>query len=117
MALSEDDKKRIEEEEYRKHVQSQLRNTRRIDLDLRGDQRIETHGVGREIYRDFKNLIGRLPSIVFWTSVIFVELLLIGGLLEARSAKTFLPQFLVFLVIALVAFLVIRKKRRATRSD
>lgn len=54
MALSEDDKRRIEEEEYRKHVQSQLRSTQRLDLNLRGDQRIETHGVGREMYRDAK---------------------------------------------------------------
>ncbi len=69
MPLSDEDKKRIEEEEYRKHVQSQLRIPPvRTDGEPQIDQRVETYGVGDKIYRDFKNILkwGAIAFGVFW---------------------------------------------------
>ena len=40
MSLSEEDKKRIEEEEYRKHVQKQFATKLKVDADIKSDQRI-----------------------------------------------------------------------------
>ena len=96
MPLSDDDKKRIEEEEYRKHVQSQLQDTQRVDVNLKNDQRIETHGVGREMYDDAKAVgyaVGKtaakeipiffetLTRILWWTVGGLVLLILITGLI------------------------------------
>ncbi len=68
MPLSDEDKKRIEEEEYRKHVQSQLQDTQRVDVNVKSDQRVETHGVGDKMYRDFKFILkwGAIAFGVFW---------------------------------------------------
>lgn len=79
MPLSEDDKRRIEEDEYRKHVQSQLKDTQRIDVNLKNDQRIETHGVGREIYRDVKRELTSGVNFIFRLSI----LVLVGAILLA----------------------------------
>ena len=54
MSLTDEEKKRIEEDEYRKHTKAQLSKKLSIDADIKSDQRIETHGVGREIYHDSK---------------------------------------------------------------
>ncbi len=74
MALSEDDKKRIEEEEYRKHVQSQLRNTQRLDLNHRIESVIESviesMEAGREICRGFRNMIATLRTALDWALMI-----------------------------------------------
>ena len=83
MPLSEDDKRRIEEDEYRKHVQSQLQNTQRLDVNLKNDQRIETHGVGREIYRDVKRELDAAGDF-FFRIVLLVGACLIIGLLISR---------------------------------
>ncbi len=95
MPLSDEDKKRIEEEEYRKHVQSQLQDTPRVDVNLKNDQRIETHGVGREMYGDAKAVgyaVGKtaakevpiffaaLKRIMWWVAGGVVLVLLIAGL-------------------------------------
>ena len=61
MPLSDEDKKRIEEEEYRKHVQAKIQDTQRVDVNVKSDQRIETHGVGREMYRDAKTMLDLIP--------------------------------------------------------
>lgn len=58
MPLSDEEKKRIEEEEYRKHVQSQLETTERKDVNINAESRLEHHGVGREVYRDTKKVGG-----------------------------------------------------------
>jgi hypothetical protein len=56
MALSDEDMRRIEEEEYRKLARERLERTVRIEADIRtsGDQRVEVRGVGTEMYRDAK---------------------------------------------------------------
>lgn len=56
MTLSDEDRRRIEEEEYRKLARERLERTVRIEADIRtsGDQRIEVRGVGTEIYSDAK---------------------------------------------------------------
>ena len=56
MTLSDEDRRRIEEEEYRKLARERLERTVRIEADIRtsGDQRIEVRGVGTEMYRDAK---------------------------------------------------------------
>ena len=68
MPLSDEDKERIEEEEYRKHVQSQLQDTQRVDVKLKGGQRVETHGVDDKTYRDSRNRLkwGAIAFGVFW---------------------------------------------------
>ena len=81
MPLSDEDKRRIEEEEYRKHVQSRLQDTRRVDVNLKTEQRIETHGVGRQIYNDVTEGVEQAMGIwlraMLWGSV--VVLVLMGG--------------------------------------
>jgi hypothetical protein len=84
MPLSDENKKRIEEEEYRKHVQSQLQNSARTDINIKSDQRVETHGVGREIYKDMKEGIDDLGNLL-WLVVKWwlycLGTLLVGGLI------------------------------------
>ena len=68
MPLSDEDRKRIEEEEYRKHVPSQLRDHQRVDMNLKGGQRVETYGVDDKIYRDARNRLkwGAIAFGIFW---------------------------------------------------
>jgi|GEM_PF-5746994 len=56
MTLSDDDMRRIEEEEYRKLARERLERTVRIEADIRtsGDQRVEVRGLGTEMYGDAK---------------------------------------------------------------
>ena len=56
MTLSDEDMRRIEEDEYRKLVRERLERTVRIEADIRtsGNQRVEVRGVGTEMYRDAK---------------------------------------------------------------
>lgn len=56
MTLSDEDMRRIEEEEYRKLARERLERTVRLEADIRtsGDQRLEVRGVSTEIYRDAK---------------------------------------------------------------
>jgi hypothetical protein len=60
MALSDEDMRRIEEEEYRKLARERLERTVRLEADIRtsGDQRLEVRGVSTEIYRDAKGVAG-----------------------------------------------------------
>ena len=55
MGLTDEEKKKIEEDEYRKHVRSQISHKLSVSADIKSDQRIETHGVSREIYHDTKH--------------------------------------------------------------
>ena len=95
MPLSDEDKKRIEEEEYRKHVQAKLQDTQRVDANLKNDQRIETHGVGREMYGEAKavgHAVGKtaakeipvffatLTRIMWWAVGGLVLVILIAGI-------------------------------------
>ena len=68
MSLSDEDRRRIDEEEYRKLARERLERTVRIEADIRtsGDQRIEVRGVGTEIYSDAK---GAAKSVVTWLIV------------------------------------------------
>ena len=56
MTLSDEDMRRIEEEEYRKLARERLERTVRLEADIRtsGDQRVEVRGVGTEMYGDAK---------------------------------------------------------------
>ena len=56
MNLSDDDRRRIDEEEYRKLARERLERTVRIEAEIRttGDHRLEVRGVGTEMYRDAK---------------------------------------------------------------
>ena len=66
MPLSEEDRRRIEEEEYRKVARERLERTVRLEADVRtvGDQRLEVRGVSTEIYRDAKSVLAVIARIV-----------------------------------------------------
>ena len=84
MTLSDDDMRRIDEEEYRKLARERLERTVRVEADIRtsGDQRLEVRGLGTEIYHDAK---GAARSVKTFSStlfgVVFLGLLGGGGLL------------------------------------
>jgi hypothetical protein len=88
MTLSDEDRRRIEEEEYRKLARERLERTVRIEADIRssGDQRVEVRGVGTEMYRDAKGAVsGAARSVKTFSSNVFsgvfAGLLAVGVLL------------------------------------
>ena len=87
MTLSDEDRRRIEEEEYRKLARERLERTMRIEADIRtsGDQRVEVRGVGTEMYRDAKGAVSG----------------------AARSVKAFSPYVFGGLFIVVLAFIVL----------
>ena len=56
MGLSEEDRKRIEEEEFRRSLREKYERELRLSVDVRADtrQQVEVRGVSTEIYRDAK---------------------------------------------------------------
>ena len=78
MPLSDEDKKRIEEEEYRKHVQSKMQDAKRVDVYVKSDERVETHGVGREAYHDAKGCVSEIFEVPYR-----LALALMGGCIGA----------------------------------
>ena len=75
MSLSPKDKKRIEEEEYRRAVRAEMERRVSAEVDLRSTTRVETHGVAREIYRDWKSGVrgcATLLTAIFFTIVVVV---------------------------------------------
>ena len=89
MPLSPEDKKRIEEEEYRRAVRAEMERRVSAEIDLRSTTRVETHGVAREIYRDWKTgmrgCVG-LVAAIFLTIVVVV--VIYGVLNEGWFAAT-----------------------------
>ena len=57
MGLSEEDRKRIEEEEFRRSLREKYERELRLSVDVRADtrQQVEVRGVSTEIYRDAKH--------------------------------------------------------------
>ena len=89
MSLSPEDKKRIEEEEYRRAVRAEMERRVSAEVDLRSTTRVETHGVAREIYRDWKTgmrgCVGLVAAIFF---TIVAAVMVYGFFYEGWFATT-----------------------------
>lgn len=95
MTLSDEDRRRIEEEEYRKLARERLERTVRIEADIRtsGDQRVEVRGVGTEMYRDAKGSVrrvaGAVGNAIAWLLVgiaaVMAPVLLVSFVMEPRE--------------------------------
>jgi hypothetical protein len=72
MTLSDEDRRRIDEEEYRKLSRERLERTVRVEADIRtsGDQRVEVRGVGTEMYRDAKGAAKSAASTAASTAAV-----------------------------------------------
>lgn len=106
MALSDEDMRRIEEEEYRKLARERLERTVRIEADIRssGDQRVEVRGVGTEMYRDAKGAARSARSALY--RVLFVPffiLIILSCLFGSfRSAQSLAGDGLGEVVLAVI---------------
>lgn len=89
MALSEEDRRRIEEEEYRELVRQRLAKTVRLEADvhMQSDQRMEVRGVGTEIYHDAKAGAAKVGN-----AVVRLAVLLFVGMAIAAFLSTVLLQ-------------------------
>ena len=99
MTLSDEDRRRIEEEEYRKLARERLQRTLRIDaeIDTSGDQRLEEpdRDVGAQLYNQWKGDAKGTAKVI-------------QGIARAlyRDAKPFNPQA-TFCFVALLSLLLI----------
>jgi hypothetical protein len=86
MPLSEDDKRRIEEEEYRRVARERALRSCPPDISKHrtSEHRVEVVGVGSEMYRDAKGFVHRLLSII---AILLAAMLLGGGLIGMVSAQ------------------------------
>jgi hypothetical protein len=99
MTLSDEDRRRIEEEEYRKLARERLESTLRIEADIRtsGDQRLEMpdRDIGAQLYDQWKGDAKGSASVIHGIAQAFY-----------RDAKPLIPQ-VIYLFIALVSVILI----------
>jgi hypothetical protein len=88
MPLSPEDKKRIEQEEYRRAVR--LKMEKQVSVDVNSRAEVETHGVGREMYRDWKRGVQGCAGIIIFFIFAIVAVALFYGKF-AQDALTTTP--------------------------
>ena len=97
MGLSEEDRKRIEEEEFRRSLREKYERELRLSVDVRADtrQQVEVRGVSTEIYRDAKRGVaaglGKMYTVMlfllYWFFFVASAVLMMFGIYSLYSRK------------------------------